>query len=114
VVLDAADHELVQRDLAEESSCGTALTRNKLEILAKLGDASAPIGGPRIRLAYGLTPQRILGEDRVDGVEFTATGTDETRVLDAGLVLTSIGYRGKLSRSPLDDDAQVVPNMGAA
>jgi ferredoxin--NADP+ reductase len=111
VVLDAADHDLVQRDLAEELRSPTALTRNKLEILAKLGDASAPLSGPRIRLAYRLTPQRLLGADRVAGVEFTATGTDETRVIEAGLVLTSIGYRGKPIRDlPFDDDACVVPN----
>ena len=95
-------------DLATESD---PLTRNKLEILAKLGDASAPIVGPRIRLAYRLTPQRLLGTDRVAGVEFTATGADETRVIEAGLVLTSIGYRGKPIRDlPFDDDACVVPN----
>jgi ferredoxin--NADP+ reductase len=110
VVLDAADHELVQRDLATEPD---ALTRNKLEILTKLGDASAPIGAPRIKLAYGLTPQRVLGDDRVEGVEFIATGTNEIRTLDAGLMLTSIGYRGKRIRDlPFDDDACVVPNAG--
>ncbi|MDT5191560.1 MAG: ferredoxin/flavodoxin---NADP+ reductase [Mycobacterium sp.] len=113
VVLDAADHDLVQRDLAEELRSPMALTRNKLEILAKLGDASAPVSGPRIRLAYRLTPQRLLGTDRVAGVEFTAAGTDETRVIEAGLVLTSIGYRGKPIRDlPFDDDACVVPNAG--
>ena len=55
----------------------------------------------------------MLGDDRVEGVEFIATGTDEIRVLDAGLVLTSIGYRGKPIRDlPFDDDACVVPNAG--
>jgi ferredoxin--NADP+ reductase len=117
VVLDAADHELVQRDLAEELRSPTALTRNKLEILAKLGDArqmwDAPSARPRIRLAYRLTPERVLGADRVAGVAFTATGTDQTRTLEAGLVLTSIGYRGKPIRDlPFDDDACVVPNTG--
>src|ERR1700704_152573 len=61
VVLDAADHVLVQRDLAEVSD---PLTRNKLEILSKLGDAGscglAPDRWPRIRLAYHLTPNRIV------------------------------------------------------
>ena len=37
VVLDTADHERVRADLADASPI--ALTRNKLEILAKLGDA---------------------------------------------------------------------------
>ncbi len=110
VVLDAADHDLVLRDLAEASD---PLTRNKLEILSKLGDASAPATRPRIRLAYQLTPNRDLGEQRAEGVEFTVTGTDEVRQLPAGLVLTSIGYRGKPIRGlPFDEAAAVVPNDG--
>ncbi len=110
VVLDADDHDLVQADLA---ACEERLTRNKLEILSKLGNASTPATRPRIRLAYRLTPQRVLGADRAGGVEFTVTGSDETRRLDAGLVLTSIGYRGKPIRDlPFDDTAAVVPNDG--
>jgi ferredoxin--NADP+ reductase len=108
VVLDGADHDLVLRDLAEASD---PLTRNKLEILSKLGDASTPATRPRIRLAYQLTPNRVLGEGRAEGVEFTVTGTDEVRQLQAGLVLTSIGYRGKPIRGlPFDEAAAVVPN----
>jgi ferredoxin/flavodoxin---NADP+ reductase len=110
VVLDSADHDLVLRDLAEASD---PLTRNKLEILSKLGDASAPATRPRIRLAYRLTPTRVLGDQRADGIEFAATGTDEVRQLSAGLVLTSIGYRGKPIRDlPFDESAAVVPNDG--
>jgi ferredoxin/flavodoxin---NADP+ reductase len=109
VVLDSADHDLVLRDLAEESD---PLTRNKLEILSKLGDASAPVTRPRIRLAYQLTPKRVVGEGRA-GVEFTVTGTDEGHLVSAGLVLTSIGYRGKPIRGlPFDESAAVVPNDG--
>lgn len=114
VVLDAADHDLVLRDLAALGD-GTEdrLTRNKLEILAKLGDADAPIGRPRIRLAYRLTPQRLLGTGHVAGMAFTTTGGGEVRQLEAGLVLTSIGYRGKPIRDlPFDDAAAVVPNEG--
>jgi ferredoxin--NADP+ reductase len=110
VVLDAADHDLVLRDLAQASD---PLTRNKLEVLSKLGDASAPATRPRIRLAYQLTPNRVVGEGRADGVEFTATGTDEVRQLSAGLVLSSIGYRGKPIRGlPFDESGAVVPNDG--
>ena len=110
VVLDTADHDLVIRDLANETD---PLTRNKLEILAKLGAAAAPSSQPRIRLAYGLTPRRILGESKTTGIEFTLTGGDESRELSAGLVLTSIGYRGKPIRGlPFDAAAAVVPNDG--
>ncbi len=110
VVLDTGDHRRVASDLAAVSD---PLTKNKLEILSKLGDAAAPTSGRRIRLAYDLTPQRVLGERRAAGVEFTLTGTEEARQLDAGLVLTSIGYRGKEIRGlPFDESAAVVPNDG--
>ncbi|KKE99156.1 4Fe-4S binding protein [Mycolicibacterium obuense] len=110
VVLDANDHQRVREDLAEATD---DLTRRKLEILSKLGDSTAPVTGPRIRLAYNLTPRRVLGAQRVTGVEFGVTGTDEVVALDAGTVLTSIGYRGMPVRGlPFDEAAGVVPNDG--
>jgi ferredoxin/flavodoxin---NADP+ reductase len=113
VVLNPDDHKLVASDLAPVSD---PLTRNKQEILTKLGDGSAPrprTGRPRIRLAYRLTPNRVLGQQRATGVEFSVTGTDDVCRLDAGLVLTSIGYRGKMIRDlPFDESAAVVPNEG--
>jgi ferredoxin--NADP+ reductase len=113
VVLDAGDHRRVASDLAEVSKTSDPLTTTKLEILSKLGDGSAPAPRPRVRLAYGLTPERVLGEQRATGVEFAVTGTEEVRRLEAGLVLTSIGYRGKGIRDlPFDESAAVVPNDG--
>ncbi len=110
VVLTTADQELVRRDLAAASD---AVTKQKLEILSKLGDGSSGPPRPRIRLAYQLTPVRILGEQRASGMEFCVTGIDEVCQLDAGLVLTSIGYHGKAIRDlPFDDIAGVVPNNG--
>ena len=110
VVLDGADHELVLADLAVEKD---PLTRNKLEVLSKLAHSSAPVTRPRIRLAYRLTPRRVLGAERVTGIEFDVTDTDRTRRLDAGQVLTSIGYRGKPIRDlPFDETAAAVPNDG--
>ncbi|KLO31743.1 ferredoxin [Mycolicibacter heraklionensis] len=110
VVLDAEDHVRVRDDLATVQD---NLTRQKLEILTKLGDASAPITRPRIRFAYELTPGRVLGEDRCSAVEFTVTGTDQVRRIDAGMVLSSIGYHGTpIADLPFDDAAGVVPNEG--
>ena len=112
VVLDAADHQLVQQDLARlGSDRDNALTRAKLEVLSKLGDAAAPSTRPRIRLSYQLTPHRGDGPRRAEAIEFHRTGTDEVRRIDTGLVLTSIGYRGKpVADLPFDDAAAVVPN----
>ena len=114
VVLDAADHQLVQHDLARiGSGPADASTRAKLEILSKLGDADTPSTRPRIRLAYRLTPHRVLGSARAEAIEFHRTGTDQACRLDAGLVLTSIGYRGKaIADLPFDESAAVVPNEG--
>jgi ferredoxin--NADP+ reductase len=110
VVLDPEDQRWVRADLATVSD---RLTRHKLDVLSTLGDGVAPASRPRIRLAYGLTPQRILGEQRAAGVEFSVTATGEHRRLDAGLVLTSIGYRGKAIHDlPFDEAAAVVPHEG--
>jgi ferredoxin--NADP+ reductase len=55
----------------------------------------------------------VLGESRATGMDFSVTGTDETRVLETGLVLTSIGYRGKPIRDlPYDESSAGVPNDG--
>ncbi len=111
VVLAEADRDAVQRDLATVTD---ALTKQKLEVLSTLGHAASPAGSrPRIRLAYNLTPQRVLGERRANAMEFAVTGTDEVQTIHAGLVLTSIGYHGKAIKDlPFDDQAGVVPNDG--
>ena len=55
----------------------------------------------------------MLDDPRAAAVEFTVTGTDELREVDAGLVLSSIGYHGRpVPGLPFDDDAGVVPNRG--
>ncbi|HUO37824.1 MAG TPA: FAD-dependent oxidoreductase [Mycobacterium sp.] len=106
VVLSAGDHELVRADLA---SCHDTLTRHKLELLAWLETAS---DRPGIRLAYRLTPRRVMGGSRAEGIVFAGPGDEET-VVDAGLVLSSIGYRGQpVPGLPFDENAAVVPNRG--
>lgn len=108
VVLDAADHQRVLDDLATATD---ALAKRKLEILSGVGGALG--SGRRIRFAYQLTPRRVLGQQRTSGVEFSVTGTNELRRIDAGLVLTSIGYRGRpIPGLPFDEAAAVVPNEG--
>ena len=108
VVLDPADRALVILDL---ETAHDPVTMTKLRILAELPDGGISPGSPRIRLAYRLTPRRILGHDRARGVEFIRTGTAETTELEAGQVLTSIGYRGApVTGLPFDETAAVVPN----
>ncbi|MCB1289039.1 MAG: 4Fe-4S binding protein [Mycobacterium sp.] len=108
VVLDTGDRDLVLEDLA---AAREPVTLAKLEVLAGLPEAAGETRRPRIRLAYRLNPRRVLGPDRVRAVEFNRTGGTGTVTLEAGLVLTSIGYRGEpIAGLPFDHAASVVPN----
>ncbi|HLS75414.1 MAG TPA: FAD-dependent oxidoreductase [Nocardia sp.] len=98
-------------------------TEQKLRLLHQVADR--PVGErKRIVFRYQAVPARVLGTDRVTGLEIArtelgtdpdgrviATPTGETERVDAGLVLTSVGYRGVPLRGvPFDDRAGVVPN----
>lgn len=75
----------------------------KLELLRAL--PPAPASGRRIVLRYGLTPERVLGDGRVTAVAF------DRETLDAGLLVTSIGYRGvPVGALPYDEATGTVPN----
>ncbi|WP_280236505.1 FAD-dependent oxidoreductase [Nocardia cyriacigeorgica] len=79
----------------------------------------------RIVFRYLSSPTEILGPDQVTGIEMVrnelvadgdgtmrAVPTDRTERLDAGLVLTSVGYRGvPLPGLPFDERAGVIPNL---
>ncbi len=87
----------------------------KLDLLRGL--ATAPSAGRRITLRYGLTPRRVVGDDRVSALELdrpTAAPADagpQSETLDTGLVVTSIGYRGlPVPGLPFDAATGTVPN----
>ena len=97
--------------VADDALADVAPGDPKLDLLRDLtptGDAAR-----RITLRYHLTPSRIAGTDRVTGVELTPTGRDgapPVRV-DAGLVVTSIGYRGMpVAGMPFDATTGTIPN----
>lgn len=66
----------------------------KVELLREISQRPKP-PGPFIRLSFGLTPVLVLGDDAATGVEFVKTGTDQRVTLNANLVLSAIGYRGR-------------------
>lgn len=88
----------------------------------------APSGDPerrRIVLSFAASPVEVLGTDgRVSGVRVArnelvadadgtvrAVATDETSVLDAGLVVRSVGHRGlPVADLPFDERSATVPN----
>ncbi|MCD2146416.1 4Fe-4S ferredoxin [Gordonia paraffinivorans] len=119
VVVDPADLESTRIDSAADNTIKT-----KLDILSECASRPAP-EGRRIRLAYFGSPLEIVGGERATGVlvgrnrlTVDATGaasgiepTGQTSVLDAGLVLTSVGYRGvAVPGLPFDDDTGVIPH----
>ncbi|OLO99383.1 4Fe-4S ferredoxin [Mycolicibacterium porcinum] len=93
---------------------------------AILRAAPSGVGNRRIVLEYLLSPTAILGESATAGAEFVhnelvaapdgstrvkATGLQ--RVIETGLVLTSIGYRGRpVPGLPFDDATATVPHEG--
>jgi ferredoxin--NADP+ reductase len=90
------------RELAAEPG-----TDRKLELLRRL---PRPAGsGRRVVLRYGLTPAQILGGERTEAVRFQRG--DQTETIPAGLVLSSIGYRGlPVPGLPFDEETATVPN----
>ena len=83
----------------------------KVDLLLEISRRPKP-AEPFIRLSFGHTPQEVLGDDRATGVRFVKTGTDEELVIDAGLVLTAIGYRGRpVPGLPFDDEKGTVANV---
>jgi ferredoxin--NADP+ reductase len=82
-------------------------------------------GNRRIVLEYLQSPTAIVGDSAVRGVEFVgnelvaaADGaarvkpTGQLHTVDAGLVLTSIGYRGRpVADLPFDTERGIVPNV---
>ncbi|MGA9869885.1 MAG: FAD-dependent oxidoreductase [Rhodococcus sp. (in: high G+C Gram-positive bacteria)] len=95
----------------------------KLRLLDRVDDNTGS-GNKRIVLRYMLSPTRILGDTSVTGIEFDrmdlqtdSTGavisiaSGEVETIDAGLILTSIGYRGvALPDVPFDEIRGVIPN----
>jgi ferredoxin--NADP+ reductase len=120
VLVDPPDLEL---DAAAEERTATDrnVTRN-LAVLRGWTDHAPEAGRTRLRLRFFRRPVRLLGEDRVTGVEVERTavddegravGTGELEVLPADLVVRSVGYFGTpLPGLPVDERSGTVPHEG--
>ncbi|WP_067841658.1 FAD-dependent oxidoreductase [Nocardia lijiangensis] len=113
----------VEGELPESTGDLPYKVEQKLRLLR--GVAGRPSGErKRIVFRYLATPAAVLGEDHVTGLEIgrnelvteadgrtKAVATGETERIEAGLVLTSVGYRGvPLHGLPFDEQAGVIPN----
>ena len=101
------------------------LLEQKLRVLEQLPEPRGA-GRRRVVLRFGASPVRVLGEGAVTGVELVendllldadgtvrAAPTDRTIRLEAGLVLRSVGYRGRpVAGVPFDEATATIPNAG--
>jgi ferredoxin--NADP+ reductase len=120
VLVDPADLEL--DPAAEERAAADRVVHRNLDVLRDWARHAPEPGRTPLRLRFFTRPVRLLGTDRVTGVEVErtvvdedgrASGTGETSVLPADLVVRSVGYRGcGLPELPLDERRGVVPNDG--
>ncbi|WP_255363243.1 FAD-dependent oxidoreductase [Geodermatophilus sp. DSM 45219] len=118
VLVDPADLEL--DGAAEERAATDRVVSRNLAVLREWAGHVPRPGRATVTLRFFSRPVRLLGEDRVTGVEVErtvvdqdgrASGTGETAVLPADLVVRSVGYRGgELPELPLDPHRGTVPN----
>jgi ferredoxin--NADP+ reductase len=121
-IVDAAELELDAASAAELEADRERARRN-YDLLQEYA-GRAPEGKPRrIVLRFLVSPVRILGEEKVEGVEIVrnelveedgrivARPTGETEVIECGLVLRSVGYKGvALPGVPFDERSGTIPN----
>jgi NADPH-dependent glutamate synthase beta subunit-like oxidoreductase len=117
VLVDPADLEL-DPGSEERAAADRNVSRN-LAVLRGWAD-HVPTGRTQLRLRFFGRPVRLLGEERVNGVEVERTtvdgdgrlmGTGEVDVLRADLVVRSVGYRGTpLPGLPVDERTGTVPH----
>jgi ferredoxin/flavodoxin---NADP+ reductase len=123
--LDGVDVIMNADDLVLDESSRARLAQDKVATrnLAVLTEwaGRAPSGAPRrIHLHFWTRPTKIIGEGRVRTVQVEGTtidadgfvaGTGRTRVIEAQLVVRSVGYRGlPLPGVPYDEGTGRVPH----
>jgi NADPH-dependent glutamate synthase beta subunit-like oxidoreductase len=118
VLVDAADLEL--DPVAEERAAEDRNVARNLAVLRGWADHVPEPGRTRLHLRFFARPVRLLGEERVTGVEVERTavdadgramGTGEVDLLAADLVVRSVGYFGMpLPGLPVDERSGTVPH----
>ncbi len=121
VLVDAAELEL--DPVSEERAATDRTIGRNLTVLRGWAEHALEAGRTPLRLRFFRRPVRLLGDDRVTGIEVERTvvdgdgravGTGELEVLPADLVVRSVGYRGTpLPGLPVDERTGTVLHDGA-
>jgi ferredoxin--NADP+ reductase len=125
VIVDPAEMELDEYSRAWLEEHGDKTARRNVEILTEYSQREIQGKSHRIELRFLRSPVEIVGDDGegpVTGIrvvrnrineELRAVPTGEEEVIECGLVLRSIGYRGQpLPDVPFDDKRGLIRNEG--
>jgi ferredoxin/flavodoxin---NADP+ reductase len=125
VIVDPEDVKLDEYSAKWLEEHGDKTARRNVEILTEYSQREVQGKSHRIELRFLRSPVEVLGEDGhgpVTGIrvvrnrineELRAVATGEEEVIDCGLVLRSIGYRGRpLPDVPFDDRRGLIRNEG--
>jgi ferredoxin/flavodoxin---NADP+ reductase len=125
VVVDAADLALDAHSHAALEDGASPTTKRNIGVLQDFAARDRDARRPRtIGLCFLRSPVEIVGDGRVEGVvvavnelvlredgSLAARPTGVTETLPAGLVLSSIGYRGRpVTGLPFDEARGLIPN----
>jgi ferredoxin--NADP+ reductase len=128
VVVDAADLDLDEASARWLEQDAEPTNQRNVEILRGFAESGPREGTHRVVLKFLRSPVEILGEgndgpvtairlakNRIedDGGRLRAVATGEEEVIECGLVLRSIGYRGHpVGELPFDEDRGLIRNNG--
>lgn len=99
-------------------------SKRKVDMLNRLKQAASGKAKKRVVFKFLTSPVEVIGTDKVSQLKVThnvlqgeslnklkAVGTDDQSLIDTGLVLRSIGYRGNVIEGlPFDETKGVIPN----
>jgi ferredoxin--NADP+ reductase len=126
IIVDPADVDLDDGSKAWLNRDGADAREQKNVDIATEYSTRTPSGKKRkVILRFLASPVKIIGTDRVEGIEIvknqlvadddgwlSARPTNETETIQTGLVLRSIGYRGRpLPGVPFDEQRATINNL---
>ncbi|EME19795.1 ferredoxin--NADP(+) reductase [Rhodococcus triatomae BKS 15-14] len=103
-----------------DPAAADALTRIRASILDRYHNTEPVPGNRRIHLQFFRSPIEVIGASATDGLRVEVTGTaldgeSEIEDMTAGLVVRSVGFRGRpLPGVPFDERRGVLPNRNGA
>lgn len=110
LVDNAIPVSIATEDVPAPSSATDPTARAKLDVLREVAARDIPTV-PHIRFAFGRAPREISVVDGRARAVVVDRPDGRSEVLDAGLVMTAIGYQGRpVPGLPFDAAAGVVPN----